>query len=961
MCLLSMAKAAPKSQPVSLVLPERAAPQMKFGAEEIRRALEAKGLKTSAAATPSAEIEILIGQPGDAHLRRLEGNRPTVPQSPESYVISVSSRKRVVVEGSDPTGAMYGAFDLAEQIGWAKGGDIAGQIKPTTKSPFLELRGINMFLTTQDIDEPAGAFWSDEYWNGYLDMMARDRYNLLDIHGPCDAVTLAFPNGFSYFVSLPDFPDVGVGPERARKNMERFRWMVRAAADRGIKVAYMNYEAPAPIGPWKTRHWMKDERWAPVEQEFLQGPRLEDYTRQAVTSFLKQLPELWMFGFRVGESGQPEDFFKRTYLAALDAFPASLNIYARTWIAYPHKVRELAAASRHHLYIEPKYNGEQLGSPYQAAIGGRAYPPSGSYEDYTNYPRNYSILWQIRAHGTHRIFYWGSPEFARRTVRSCKFGNGVGFSMEPMEAYCPAADYLHNNPKTDHSFYKWMFEREWLWHLTWGRTAYDPDVPEQVWLSEFERRFGPQAGPRIFQAVVEGSKVVPFIFSYHNQGMDHQEFGPEFENGDHGFGGTWEQIWQGHRFVPADGNIDDFLRIRPIDRTAMAGPGDYVNDRLQHVANGKLNPWEAADYLGAAADAGQSAIEEAAKLNPTSPKEFDCIRQDIIALGWLGRYYGDRIRSATHLQFYYQAHSHPELSQAYSDLERAIADWDRLSDVTEQHYAYVPDMIRMGVNQFCWRDEGRTLGVDREQINNLEKKFRQLPGTEWYQTVIGHVPPFKTRPGEALKVTATYRSKSEHTGIFLFYRNSQEAGYTKVSLKLDNQFERTFVGEIPADQVVPGYLEYYFEGDIGPFGPYGSTLEHQPPYHVLVTANDSKPAISHTPPAGRVRSNAVTLSVDVQAKGKISSVRVYYKRMPAPYEWLKIEMQPRGGTGYSASVPLTPEGILYYFEAIDEDGNGVNYPDIMKCTPYLTVDAWDPAETIGGVMGHAATAPGAGR
>jgi dienelactone hydrolase len=138
------------------------------------------------------------------------------------------------------------------------------------------------------------------------------------------------------------------------------------------------------------------------------------------------------------------------------------------------------------------------------------------------------------------------------------------------------------------------------------------------------------------------------------------------------------------------------------------------------------------------------------------------------------------------------------------------------------------------------------------------------------------------------------------------------------------------------------------------------TLEHQTPYHVLVTANDSKPAISHTPPAGRVRSNAVTLSVDVQARGKISSVRVYYKRMPAPYEWLKIEMQPRGGTAYSASVPLTPEGILYYFEAIDEDGNGVNYPDIMKRTPYLTVEAWAPAETIGEVMGHAATEPGAG-
>jgi|GEM_PF-2864979 hypothetical protein len=32
--------------------------------------------------------------------------------------------------------------------------------------------------------------------------------------------------------------------------------------------------------------------------------------------------------------------------------------------------------------------------------------------------------------------------------------------MEPMDAYCPAADCLHNNPETDHRFYKWMYQRE---------------------------------------------------------------------------------------------------------------------------------------------------------------------------------------------------------------------------------------------------------------------------------------------------------------------------------------------------------------------------------------------------------------------------------------------------------------------------------------------------------------------
>lgn len=116
-------------------------------------------------------------------------------------------------------------------------------------------------------------------------------------------------------------------------------------------------------------------------------------------------------------------------------------------MADPQKVRELANSTNHSVYIEPKYNGEQLGLPYQSAQGGWEYPPSGSYEDYTNYPREYSILWQIRAYGTSRVFHWAWPEFARRTVRSCKLGEGVGFSMESTNAYLPGFDFLHHNPK----------------------------------------------------------------------------------------------------------------------------------------------------------------------------------------------------------------------------------------------------------------------------------------------------------------------------------------------------------------------------------------------------------------------------------------------------------------------------------------------------------------------------------
>jgi hypothetical protein len=936
--------AVPAGKTAHVVVPKETASPVWFAESDLNRALQKTGWKVSVGPRPSsADVEIVIGEKGDPSVVKASDDRLRVPDKPESYAISVVAGKHVViVEGSDATGAMYGVLDLAEQIGAQKEGDFFNNLKPVSKSPYLEARGINMFLTVQDIDNADGAFWSDDYWKTYLGIMARNRYNLLDIHGPCDAVTLTFPNGFSYFLSLPDFPEVGVGPERAARNMARFREVVHMAAERGIKVGYMNYEAAPPIGPWKTRQFGADDRWTRVPQDFLTGPRLEQYTRESVVSFLKQVPDLWMFGFRVGESGQPEDFYKKTYLAALAQFPPSLKIYLRTWIADPERVRDLAASIKNPLYIEPKYNGEQLGLPYQSALGGRQYPPSGSYESYTNNPKNYSIIWQIRAHGTHRVFYWGSPDFARRTVRSCKFGDGVGFSMEPMEAYLPASEYLHHNPKTDHSFYKWMVEREWVWHLVWGRTAYDPDVPDQVFVNEFIDRFGPQAGPLVFKALAESSKIVPFIYAYHNVGLDHQDFAPEFETGDHAFGAR-SRLWQGTRLAPYGGNNDDFLRVNTLDRTAMASPSVYVDERLKGLVSGKMGPFEAADYLDAAAKQSEEQIEEAAKLNPISAKNFDCIRQDIHAVAWLGRYYRDRITSATHLEFYEQTFQHPELTMAYEYLQRAASDWDRLSEVTEAHFGFVPEYIRMGEKDFHWRDEGRSLGVDLDQINNLETAFRQLPEHDGYRVILGHVPPLKVKPGQPLKLTATFVTRpSRNPHVYLFYRNAHKIGYTKVALGLDDAARQTWTGEIPADQVVPGFLEYYFEGDTGVSNHYGGTLELRPPYRVLVNDNDSKPVISHTPPAGPVRGDSVTVSVNVQAHARVKSVGLYYKRMPAYYEWVRIDMQPTGDGQFTAAVPLTPEGILYYFEALDEDGNAANYPDFLQRTPYFAIDSWAP-------------------
>jgi len=953
--LASLKADASSTRAVTIVVHQNASPQLAFGAQEVRQALEKRNFDTQISShTLNAEIQIFLGTKAGPESFGAISRSVRVPSSAESYVLSIPSPKVIVVTGRDATGAMYGALDLSEQISWTEGNDLVGQIKSHSQSPYLQIRGINYFLTTQDMDLPGGAFWSDEYWKKFFDMMARDRYNFLDIHGPCEAVTVGFPDGFCFFIHLSDFPKVGVGAERAAKNLARFREIIHMAAERGVKVGYMNYSSEPFFGSWHTRQFGVDQRWTPSTQKYLTDPAaVQKYTEEAAEVFLKQVPGLWMFGFRIGESGEPADFYKNTYLDALKAASTKLKVYVRTWLAKPADIRKLGTDMSQRLYIEPKYNGEQLGLPYQAVLGGRQYPPSGSYENYTDYPRDYSIIWQIRAHGTHRIFSWMWPQFARRTVRTCKFGDGVGFSMEQMNAYCPAEDYLHNNPAFQQHFYHWMFQRYWMWNLVWGRTAYNPDISDKVFINKFIDHFGLRAGPLVFKALVENSKIVPFIYAYHNIGLDHQNFAPEFETGDHAFGarGRW---WNGSRLVPYGGNNFDFLLVNTLDRTAMASPKVYVNNRLHDVPSGKMTPIEAAAYLENAADTSQQAIEQAAKLIPSSKEKFASLQMDIEAVAWLGRYYRNRILSVTDLEFYRRTYDHAMLEDAYRYLTQAVSDWDHLSEVADTHFGHVPEYIRMGVSAFRWSDEGRSLGADLNQLNNLEAQFKKLPVKEGFRVILGHVSPDKLKPGEQLKLTVTYATEHlpRYTHVNLFYRNSPDASYSQIELKPENRIARTWEGEIPGKDVVRGKLQYYFQANQGAHGSYGGTLQFRPPYEVLVNDDNAKPEFTYTPPPAPVRGNTVTVEVDIRDKAPIRSVYVCYKKTPAYYNWVRVTMRHASGDHYSVSLPLTSEGILYYFEAVDDGGNAANYPSFLKETPYFLIKAWNSERSAAASTRH---------
>ena len=940
---------------VELVVPAGVDARVEFGVRQLRAAFERHEWRVHRSPQRRAAGWTVFIARSEDPLPAAVGDRvQPVAEDPESYSISRGPHARVVlVAGSDPTGIMYGTLDLAEQVDWGLTDNRLvenplGTIEPTAKSPHLRIRGINAWLTTQGYKHRDSWYWSDAFWNGYFDMMARNRWNFLDLHGPHD-LTVKIPDGLPFLVSVPDYPQVGPGPAQTARIRGQLRHIIQMAAARGVHVGYMNYKTDPFIGPFDTgkMYFSKPEQ-AGKKNPRLPADQVADYTRKAVSALLKELPELWAFGFRIGESGREPDFYKKTYLAALQDAPGDLKVYARTWLADPASVMELARTSKQKVYLEPKYNGEQLGLPYVAALGSREYAPSGAYEDYLQQPRDWEVIWQVRASGTHRLFRWGWPEFCRRLVRNCRmFGGAAGFTLEPMNCYNPSHDYIHNNPATNHSFFDWMYQQQWLWYQVWGRTAYDPDVTDRVWRAEFDRRFGKQAGPHVSAAVTAGSRIVPLIFSYHQQGIDHQHMAPEFEPG------SRSRAPRGPSGGPR--SWESFLRYGPLDRTAMIDPVRYVDQRLKCGVTGKVTPVEMAVWLDEAATAATESMVRAETAGPGAVKEFQCTKMDIEALAALAHYYAARIRSTMHIYIFRRTYSLSDLELGRAHLQKAVDAWEQLTAVTLKHYAHVPETVRFRSYKARWGDFRKYITRDFAEITEMGKAFltarrpeQLLSEFAWPHrdgVIIGHLPPVHATPGEPLLLTAT-QAWADTQVMHVNYRYAPHEPFEQLTMRRHDIHPRTWVATIPPADVKSGRLAYHFDAwSVG--GPYGGTLAQRDPYVVRVSHDRAKPVVVHVPANVSPRTESVRLVVDVQDDSPSQKVVVYYRRIPSYYDWVATEMQPVEKGQYEVTLPLTPVGIMYYFEVQDVPGNVTIHPNFMQQTPYYVIAGWAPGKYPG--------------
>jgi hypothetical protein len=807
--LLTISLLSTRTAGAAVQLPANAAECIRWAAQDVESALQEAHVRSQ------ARVSVAIHGGGE------------VP--PEGFAL-IARPEAVRIVAGDAVGAMYGLLELAEQIRnggsrdrWSR---VAATLSSTTQRPFLEYRADNAFIHATD----QSLAFDVDMWKAYIDGLARCRFNVLDLHGGYDLRTTRFPNLYPLLVHVPEYPTVG-DPVLQRRNLAAFKAIVAYARRRGIKVAFMNYS---------------------VGGVPLQGDQLADYSARAVAMLLREVPDLYMLGFRVGESGERADFFKEAYLRGVAlSGRKNIRLYTRSWQTTQDALEAIGQASHGSFDIEIKYNGEQLGLPYQAiGKGGRSY----SYQGYVKAGTPYRVIWQVRANGTHRFWAWADTGFIRRAVRSFSFGRARGFSLEPHIAYFDAAAAPYYRSPKDQSVYRYIWQKYWMWYFLWGRLSYDPQLPEATLIAAFQRRFG-APGKAIYQAMQASGPIVPLVCAYRYQGPDQRDWSPETETGcfAHQVRG-WNHMGLGSRArligVEGRGSFDalSYDAHPPMDPSAFAGIQDFVEGRMKELPEGRVGPAWVARLLTDAARATRAVVAQAGNVGGRAGEEWRLLKTDLLCACDLGEYHAARILGVTHLLYATRTGSGGDYEAAVQYLAQSRDHWKALAERADAVY------------------------MPRDNPLRRERQYRwSLP-----------LPLL-----ERLDATAP------------LLWSQREPDPSAKPLRLTPADE----GEDPGIRV--------------------TEVQH------VLRSGDSGPSAS------------AEISCQVSAQAGIERVVLWHRELPSESTWEQQPMFPGAGSEATATIPVTPAGLLYFVEVQDRQGQARRFPPVLEAPGYWVIDPWE--------------------
>ncbi len=651
---------------------------IQFGMSEVEKALKETG--------HSVRDQSLYanGLPADIAIWVLpKPGKPAIGE--EGYRLDTHTGK-ILITAIDPVGAMYGAMDVAEQL---RMGKTLKTIVPKMANPHLAVRALKVNLpwlpyrTGPAMDVHLDVCKDLAYWQRLLDMMAKNRFNVLSLWSV---------HPFSFMVKPTNFPKANQFSDAEMAEWKGF-WtaLFRMAKERGIAPYIVNWNiAVSPEFAKEYGVMERNDTSAVVKR----------YTKEVVTQVINEYPDLvgigitladWMSNFSPVPAGLPvmspkdrEDWIEQTVVAGIRAANRPVKFLHRSVLsAEPGELRRVInnASLPDTALVEIKFNWSHGHSTPTFALTHDSH--SGKRDDgYWNpLPTNYRIQWMVRNEDFF-ILRWGQPDFIRQHIARnvAPYVNGYFVGSE---GYIPAKDYSHVN--SPHVTWDYAFEKQWLFYELWGRLLYDPKTLDAVFETSFANRYalksgGATLGRPMLEATAAASQMPLRLASF--------------------FKATWDYTLYSEGFLspmPTGGladNVSSFISIDElIDHTTLDPAYLSIKDHAtllqanKPVPTGKVSPLALADLLDADS---QTVLTRTGAIRANASPTLACELDDLETWAYLSRYFADKLRAGVALQTYRLSGDAPKQQQAIALLIKCVTHWRKVSELTTQHYHEVP-------------------------------------------------------------------------------------------------------------------------------------------------------------------------------------------------------------------------------------------------------------------------------
>ena len=601
--------------------------------------------------------------------------------APEGFeLVALRKPQTWQLSAGDATGAMYGLFDLAEEL-QMKGG--AWQPEARRQAPHLAFRAIKFNLPWSPYREGTQMDLHSDvcrdlaFWERYLDMMARNRFNVLSLWSR---------HPFPFLVRPHNFPEACPFDDRELAEWQAFwKGLFRMAKQRGIETYLVNWNIVVSPG--------LAEAYG-VKELNDTSELVRRYTREVVTQVIDEYEDLtglgvtladWMDNFGADQhmtAKDREDWIEDTFVRGMKAAKRPVKFIHRSVLAgSPAEMQRVIddANFPDRVHVEIKFNWSHGHSTPVLAMTHDYHSGAIDAQFWDPLPENYRIQWMIRNEDFF-ILRWGEPDFIRAHIAENTHEYVSGYFVGS-EGYIPAADYTHLAPS--HQTWQYAFEKQWLFYLLWGRLLYDPQTPDARFEAAFEARYGAGTGKNLLEAYRRASRMPLRLASFHAATWDYTLYSEGFLAP---FGARGH--YDGHSaFI----SIDELIDHAVLDPAYWDIPR-YVAalEAGTSVPEGIITPADLADLLDEDALIAVRRVEDMRREMGNARGALRCEWADLETWALLSHYFAAKLRAGIALHRFRRSGDRSFQDAAIVLLTDCLSYWEQLSALTASHYREAP-------------------------------------------------------------------------------------------------------------------------------------------------------------------------------------------------------------------------------------------------------------------------------